>query len=991
MPRASGPAKRQQGASSGPRDSKHDNGLVSPAKRNPGRKSHGQLDGSARTPDHSAGHAGPSPSPPLLPLHATHLDGSSSKNGSDATIDIPSASFVRRDSLGTCSDTSSDSCQSHPGANGSSNEIGHRQIDLNAMRNADVHKDSGPLEMAVTVVKSLPLQDTLAILIILMHVPHMSLSLIYAFFALVTFVPPVTTRTGMNINLAEILDSHSHTLNFVTLLCIDFFFFLIWVFLWQPIQDGILEFAKPVIAITLGGGTNAKDGTSRGVTTCFTWIMLHQIIRATRSHWTKLARHLPDNWPLPTLLSQSFEPKSVVYDKRSTHGWIQSILAMHILTQGIVRYVREWYLKREKYSAASGLGDAEAGKSSSLGNSSGTPGGGLNGSQSLDTSHDAGSTAPEAEASASHPPTTTNMTTTKKRRKQNAQVRLQQPLWAAVASTKIVVMKEMELSKSVRPDGIVNIHTNEGTTFEKKDRQIWISYIGSDEVCFNTSYFPDSRTDTQQEPMAANGHAKATRPPGVDSSKPFYVRINNAFWQPSRILPIDEAEETDEVKKDRDGKECKRIRWTGDIYGLRPASKYVCEFVDVETGALIFSTSIRTVKETLREDDPMSPVFPPSQQPLRPDSPATILRTSIAASEAKLAEEKSRLRTLRKDLKTKINAVRKENELVDNQLSSAGNSDEKHRQKIRQQETQKVQAERDTECLTEDLKHFDTEPELSERKKKMERVYAAEKKTFDVEQKEFKKHKSALDGEVKTKELEMSSLNTRRNKIATRIAKVETELDNITDANNRGLGEAERRNQQRSFWLNNATSIENNYNERLTVVCSNNAAKMRQFQLLQTQMKALSGYLNSSNGMQEDDGTASGAGGELRHGGFSQPPMWNSNPAVTPHFPSRVWPRANSNDLMPPSLAASTQHGAPGWPPPPTAPSFEPRRAKSRGRSSSMLSDVSGFTEPSDEGSAKSPLARLRRPGVGYAGRNGTSGSSASSGSASFGDPASPR
>ncbi|KAG5952900.1 hypothetical protein E4U57_005756, partial [Claviceps arundinis] len=31
----------------------------------------------------------------------------------------------------------------------------------------------------------------------------------------------------------------------------------------HPIQDGILEFAKPVIAISLGGGTNAKDGTSR--------------------------------------------------------------------------------------------------------------------------------------------------------------------------------------------------------------------------------------------------------------------------------------------------------------------------------------------------------------------------------------------------------------------------------------------------------------------------------------------------------------------------------------------------------------------------------------------------------------------------------------------------------------------------------------------------------------------------------------------------------
>ncbi|KID97765.1 ubiquitination network signaling protein, partial [Metarhizium majus ARSEF 297] len=982
MPRASGPGKRQQGASSGHRDSKHDNGLVSPAKRNAGRKSHGhQLDGSARPPDHSAGHAGPSPSPPLLPLHATaHPHASSSKSNSDAAIDTRTADFTRRGSLGTFSETSSDSCPSQAGANGNAPiEPGHRQIDLNAMKNVDVHKDSGPLEMAVTVVKSLPMQDTLAILIILMHVPHLSLSLIYAFFALVTFVPPVTTRTGMNINLAEILDSHSHTLNFVTLLCIDFFFFLIWVFLWQPIQDGILEFAKPVIAITLGGGTNAKDGTSRGVTTCFTWILLHQIIRATRSHWAKLARHLPENWPLPTLLTQSLEPRSVAYDKRSTHGWIQSILAMHILTQGIVRYVREWYLKREKYNAASGLSDPEAGKSSSLGNSSGSLGGGhQNSSQSLESSNDAGLAGADAEASVLHPPTSTNLTTTKKRRKQNAQVRLQQPLWAAVASTKIVVMKEMELSKSVRPDGIVNIHTNEGTTFEKKDRQIWISYIGSDEVCFNTSYFSDSKTDIPQEPMKSNGHVKTTRPSGVDSSKPFYVRINNAFWQPTRIFPIDEVDEDDE---DKDGKRGKRIRWTGDIYGLRPASKYVCEFVDVETGAVIFSTSIRTVKELLREDDPLSPVFPPSQQPLRPDSPATILRTSIAASEAKLAEEKSRLRTLRKDLKIKINAVRKENELVDNQLSSAGNSDEKHRQKIRQQETQKAQAERDTESLTGELKNFDTAPELSERKKKMERTYAAEKKTFDAEQKEFKKHKSSLDAEVKTKELEMSNLNTRRNKIATRISRVETELNHITDANNRGLGEAERRNQQRALWLSHAASIEHNISERLTVVHGNNRAKMRQYQLLQDQTQAYSVYLNSANGMPGDDGPTSGA----------QPATWNPNPVVAPNYPPGMWP-GSSSDLIPPVAAPSTHVSAPGWQPPPSAPPFEPRGARSRGRSSSMLSDLSGFTEPSDEGSVKSPPIILRRPGPGLLGRNGRSGgSSASSGSASFGDPASPR
>lgn len=962
---------------------------MSPAKRNAGRKSNGQLDGSARSADHSAGHAGPSSSPPLLPLHTPQANGSSPKNSSDA-IDTHASDVTRRDSLGTYSETSSDSYQSQPGANGGAVvESGHRQIDVNAMKNGDVHKDSGPLEMAVTVVKSLPMQDTLAILIILMHVPYMSLSLIYAFFALVTFVPPVTTRTGMNINLAEILDSHSHTLNLVTLVCIDFFFFLVWVFLWQPIQDGILEFAKPVIAITLGGGTNAKDGTSRGVTTCFTWILLHQIIRATRPHWAKLTRHLPEDWPLPTLLTQSFDPKSIAYDKRSTHGWIQSILAMHILTQGIVRYVREWYLKREKYNTTSGQSDPEAGKSSSLGGSSGLLGSGLNSSQPADSSNDAGLSGVDVETAASHPPATATPSVTKKKRKQNAQVRLQQPLWAAVASTKIVVMKEMEMSKSTGLKGRDTIHTNEGVAFDKQNRQIWISYIGSDEVCFNTGYFPDSTTDLPQQTSRSNGHAKATLPLGVDSSKPFYVRINNAFWQPTRIFPIGEVAGGSGVEDDKaEVEEAKGSRWTGDIYGLRPASKYVCEFVDIRTGDIIFSTSIRTVKETLREDDPISPVFPPSQQ-LRPDSPSTILRTSIAASEAKLAEERSRLRTLRKDLKAKINAVRKDYELVDNQLSSAGGNDEKHKQKIRQQETQKAQADRDTDGLGEELKNFDTAPELSDRKKKVEKLYGAEKKVYDGEQKSFKKHKSTLDGEVKTKELEMSSLNTRRNKIATRIARVETELDNITDANARGLGEAERRKQQRALWLNNAASIEHNYNERLGNGFNGNGTKMEQLRLMQAQMQTYNMYLGPANGMSVDDGAAS-ASGELGQSTFPSPPAWNPNPSLQPHFPTGMW-TGSSSDLIPPITAPSTHPSPLAWQPPPTAPAFEPRAIKSRGRSSSMLSDVSGFTEPSDDGSLKSPPVSLRRPGVGFSRRNGTSGSSASSGSASISDPVSPR
>ncbi|KAG5948331.1 hypothetical protein E4U53_006324 [Claviceps sorghi] len=989
MPRASGSGKRQPGATTTHRESRHENGLVSPAKRGSSRKSNGQLDGPARSLDQVAGYAGPSTSSSPVPL--SQHNGTLSTDAFETAIDGSSCNPRRRSSLGTSSEASSESVQSHTGPNGAVMDAEHRQIDVNAMKNIDVHRDSGPFEFAATVIRSLPMQDTLAILIILMHVPYVSLSLIYACFALITFVPPVTTKTGMNINLAEILDGSSHTTSLATILCMDFFFFLIWVFLWQPIQDGILEFAKPVIAISLGGGTNAKDGTSRGVTTCFTWILLHQAIRATKSHWAKFTRHFPASWPLPALLSDSFESKPVAYEKRSTHGWIQSTLAMHILTQGIVRFVREWYLKREKANAASGVADPESGKSSSLGISAGTTSALVGSSHSLDVCHDGSSNAADTETSTSHAPSTTTASSNKRRRKQSAQVRLEQPLWAAFASSKIVAIKEFELSqwgRNPNSSSATDRHNLGSASFDSQPRQIWISYIGSDEVCFNTSYFPcASEKDISPAAAKGSGPGGLMRPAGVDASKPFYVRINNAFWQPTRIVAVQSADEDESLG----------TRWTGDIYGLRPASTYVCEFVDIQSGEVIHSTAIRTAIETLRENDPLpSPVPLPGQPQLRPDSPATIIRNSIAAEEARLADERSRLKTLRKESKTKLNAIRREIELVDNQLLSAGNSDERHRQKIRQHEIQKIQAERDTESLDDQLDKLDGSQELADRKLELDKSFAEEKKLFDAAQRQFENYTANLDREVKAKELEKVNLNSRRNKIGFRIDKVDKELRNISDANRRGLGEADRRDQERASWLENNSSIKSNYLERISQACSANASRTQQIQNLQTKISNLNNSTfmapaAASNPMEVPPG---GAEVDAGHVAFRQHPssVWNPNAAVLPPYSASMW-TGSSGDVVSSAGAPAAQPGSSTtWQPPPTAPPFEPRGAKCRGRSSSMLSNVSGFTELSDEDSfLRSPAGGPSRPGMNYSRRNGTSGSGGSTGSGSIGDSRSPR
>ncbi|UKZ58119.1 hypothetical protein TrVGV298_011984 [Trichoderma virens] len=809
MPRASGSSKRQSGA--GHRDTK-ENGLVAPAKRVTGRKSLNPLEGPARPADHGAGHAGPQF---VLP------------NGvSKAAIDFHDRSAdARRASVGNYSETStSESCTSHIGSGPAAVDGGHRQIDVNALKNADVHRDSGPIDMVATVLKTLPMQDTLAILIILMQLPTLSLSIIYGIFTCLTF----------------------------------------------PIQDAILDLAKPIIAITLGGGTTYRNGGSRGLTTCFVWIVVNHVIRSTRTHWSRLARHIPEDWQVPSALSSTFESTSLMHDKRSAFAWVRSGLAIHILTQGLVKYIREWYLRREKANAAAGQHDPEAGKPIATIS--------ING----EVAHDAGFNTPDTETGCPPqpaPPASTN----KKRRKQSTQVRLQQPLWAALASTKIVVMKEYESSHVPSKSLGVNttdIHNLGNAPFNTQPKQIWISYIGSDEVCFNTSDFPDL-DDEPPLPTTANGHA-ITRPAGVDTSKPFYVKVNNAFWQPTRIFPVVEADDGG-----RGG-----TRWTGDIYGLRPSSKYVS------------SGPSRNPRERIATYP--SP-YPALSSRCNPIPPATTLSISIAAAEVRLNDEKNRLKTWRKEWKSRINALKKENELTDNQLASAGHSDDKYRQKIRQQETQKAQAERDTETQAEQLKKFDGSPELAENKKRMERSYSNEKKLYDLAQKSFREYKAKLESEVQSKDNEKSNLNTKRNKIATRIAKVENELANITDANNRGLNEVERRNRERAGWQEQIVNSDKSFNDQLTQSYTSNNMKAEHLRSLQNDLQTVRSFMSQANGLPVDMASLESAA-VAGHVPFQSPQLqqqqlppqtpWNPNPAAPAHFPSSMnyWGAPNGDN-----------------------------------------------------------------------------------------------
>ncbi|KAK0727474.1 hypothetical protein B0T26DRAFT_738182 [Lasiosphaeria miniovina] len=913
MPRATNLAKRQQGASN-QRDTRHENGLVGPGRRVVKQKSQVQLDGSPRPAVDNAV-APPVPSAPAAANgFAPHLD--------DMPPEHKAAELLRRESLGTYSGSSSTDSLLIPPAH-SVPEEAHRRIDVNDAKNNNVHRDPGPLDLALTVLRSCPIHDTIAILIILMQVSPAALATIYMLFTLLTFVPPVTTSSGLSI--AEIFDGNQGTPSLTTLICMDVIMLGIWLFLWAPMQRFILDLAQVVISLTLGGGGSSREGTTNNILLCVAIVGISQWTRHAR--WTGLS-HLGSIFGSNSLFSlrpeDSFSPSVRSFDKKGPYGWVRSILAIHILTQGLVRYIREWYLRRERRDMQSqSMLDPEAGKSVSF---------------PSEGSSDAAIMAADSDA---HLQTSAVTITTKKRRKQSAQVRIRQPLWAALASTKIVMVKEYELSHAAAESAgsdATDIHNLGNAPFNKQPKQIWICYVGCDEVCFNTSHFPDSMDVPEDESKS-----------GVDYAKPFYVMVNNAVWQPTRITPIEDGEEEDQ----------QGTRWTGDIYGLTPLSNYECEFISTRTGEILFSTSVRTIQAKSKDLEVVSKTPGNQRAHNRHDSPATTLRASIAAAEAKLADEKARLKAVRKDNNRKINATKKEIEKLAAAAQSAGGDDEKFRQKVAQNNIQEKRAEESIAELDAELKELESVPEeLLNQYRSKQSAWAAEKPQFDKARSAFKVFKATIDKDTKCLEEEQASLQAKRNKIATRIAKVDDEHNRITDANARGLGEAERRRQERAALESDMARSEQLLRDRINSLRVVNIGKQAQVHEMANQMQA---YLSS---FQDDAAYDPGSPSNQYASG-----PWNVS--ATQFNAQSIWPSATmppqSSSILPPphvssfpNLLATNQSTAP--------------QQKTRGRSSSMLSNVSGFTQSTEsderESNGHTVMATTAPPGHAHAHRS---------------------
>ncbi|KAE9379699.1 hypothetical protein N431DRAFT_326887 [Stipitochalara longipes BDJ] len=876
-PRGPSSSKRQQGVAN-QRDTRHENGLVGPGKRVTKQKSNGHLNGHAKASESNSSTPPLPATPPATNGHARYP--ALPDNANDPKMP---GHTLRRSSASGYSDSSlSEAYHNAPGSPISNGH--HREIDVNSVKKSH---SLGSLDQFSTVLKSLPLYDTLAILIVLLQVPPTFLSIVHLLFATLTFVPPSSTSLS-TLNFPDILNGSFGAPSVATIFFVDALVLLIWVFLWSPLQDIALDLAQMVIALTLGGGVSGREAGVKSVLCCFFAIGISQFTRNGSIKQTGLRAIISSSSGLLASPDPDDPLEPISHSSNKKHGLVRSILAIHILTQGVVRYIRDWYVRREKRDSTASIGDPEAGKAAVDAGSDST----------------ASTQTPDTDSSTSLP--VSNTATTKKKKKQSAQVRIQQPLWAALASTKIVMVKEYETSHTAAESAGTNatdINNLGDAPFHSEADRIWITYVGSDEVCFSTSFFPAHTTPENEE--------KSTDASGADEKKPFFVRVNQTDWHATRI----------NATTDPDQPAGQDIRWSGEIFGLAPLSNYECDFISTVDNSVLFSTSVRTLRSPTT--DSAAGLSPNPQG--RPNSPITTLRTSIASAKVKLDDEKTKQKGQRKDQRAKLSSARKDIDKLSTSIANAGGSDDRQKNKIIQNNHQARQADEACTALDAEIAELRNIPsDDTSRHSSSHSEFKAQRKLYKQKQEAFNAAKLAAEEEVQALKEEISSLQQKHERYESRITLLNERRDRITDANAKGLDEVQRKDRERQAKREERHKISTFYTQRL--------------QLLQ------------DNIGQGNAALASGL----------PPYTWNS-PSAGLYATSGYAPMFG---------LSSTPQG----------------HRTTRGRSSSMLSNVSGFTQSSGEGpSGFGPI------GKGSVWEDAREERKASSGSgSSAGDPKSP-
>ncbi|KAL1620335.1 hypothetical protein SLS54_006119 [Diplodia seriata] len=466
--------------------------------------------------------------------------------------------------------------------------------------------------------------------------------------------------------------------------------------------------------------------------------------------------------------------------------------------------------------------------------------------------------------------------------------------------------------------------------FKTGEDRVWILDVGATEISFGASV-------VEKSTVKGNGgeEQESSLGAGIDKSKPFYVRLNGTNWASTYIVSAGQD------PKAGDG--ASRM-WSGKIFGLTSQQNYKCEFVRTDDRTTIHSTSLITQAAPSAEqgmsslqaicDCPSdhswiaSAVSPPAHQTLRPQSPRTLLRNNVTNLEHELQELKIQQKRNQRSHGKALAAAKKEVDVVEGKIQTSGGNDDRLKQKKRQLSEAIRQAEEAASDMSshnsnlanipeEDLTEFQTE----------ERKWRREKDRLTAATEEYERCKAEVDKEVSNAESEYASIVKKRERLQARQSKLNEQHERLSSLNAQDQDAQARKLNERAALMATRAQHESQY---LGQIINN------EHNAMDIQNKTM--YINQ----------------QIQHlQAMLQQPQNPSPPSVptTPEGPL-------------PGTTGSTSHNnyTPVFQFPPLAgqingtPSSIHREG--RGRSSSMLSDMSGFTDHNvDPPPAYAPIA----------------------------------
>ncbi|KAJ5823524.1 hypothetical protein N7447_005864 [Penicillium robsamsonii] len=791
MPRSAAAKKNQS--------NRQENGLVGPGKKVTKQKSSGHLNGNSG----NGSATGPGAS--------AQFDLSSVRSTSDTAVVSPTVSGKGEDSTKADSNVRGMlnghskggemvSAEENSDVAQNGGMAGHASRNGNSKRSGS-NASINPLQLASTILKSCPMYDTIAILIFLLQLPPMVLTLVQFLFASLTFMPPSGAAAGSLSSNFDIFQGPAGTPSLGTMIAMDGFCILLWgLFMWTWAQNFAIDLAHVQVAITLGGGGSGKNGGVNAL--CVGIVLLLHLVRSKGIQDFVLGHLVSAKLLSPDLLSQYSHLLPAEFrrsEEQTSPSWLRSLLAVHILAQAGTAMARRSMAKNRSPTP---LRTGKRGDTEASAGSQGQADSALESAASVSSSF----VGPDGQLKDGKD----RFTSAKKRRRQANQVRSRQPFWAALASTKVTVMREYEHSRAVSKTARNLTMTEEdlqGVSLD--DGLIWITDVDSSSIKFAAGEFTDD--------PAVSGSFEAGRLGG--DMEPFYVCVNGALWATASICRVSDA------------KGPSVVQWRGEIAGLAPNCAYTCAFVRSDTDEEICVMSVKTPTTTDTEQV-ISTVSTPPQPTYRPSSPTTTLKNSISNAESKLNEKRNRLKKTKNDHKTVISKIRKELENFNARLHS-GNDENRQKQRSLQLERNIRQTEEATAALEVQLDTMENVPEEEMEEWSAHKAdFEREVEAFNLTKEEVTAARAAAAQQVAALELELTQAVQKRERLQGRRTRVNEQYERIISANAQGLNERERRAAEQFAREQDQSKMETNFHEQFASI----SQSVQDFQLRTSQL-----------------------------------------------------------------------------------------------------------------------------------------------------------